>query len=612
MHFPQHLAPTYVPETWTRVVRVVRALVSGITPRRRPAVWFWMAFLSANFALFLPSFLFGHMEGSLFPWPGRDVHSWQELFIARAHVDVLRLNVEWVVLNTLWVLWPRSCCKRGRRLLGGLMGLFLFLALGYQVYAAAMRGIYHSEPVFFNDIAFVASGLRFVMDSLHLPPSYYVAAGIGILGVILGLLMLLYVLLKGVPREELGMGTRGSLLVLTTLTLLYTGLYGEALAEPRMEVSSVGMSFVRNIERSFQARHDVYELTNVNPYEAYNYASYPLRDHPNVYLIFVESYGSVLYRQRYFRQTYVPLMQEWEKRLREDGWHMVTTLSESPTWGGGSWMAYTSAMFGLYVHKQPEYLALRQKYQVLPYPNLGRYLHSQGYEYVWVTPIARSLTPKEQEENEHFYGADRWVLFPDLNYQGPLYGWGPSPPDQYTLGYIGELLRTKTQPVFLFFLTQTTHFPWVPLPPVVDDWRQLAHLDMKGGNLSKSEQRKMTYSQNRRNYLNAVEYDINMLGDFLLHLPDDNALVILIGDHQPPAVSGYDDGYATPVHILSRNAAMLSGFEAYGFRPGLVFDSPRATMKHQGLYSMVVRELVAHAGVNPTRRPPYLPEGLTP
>jgi len=472
--------------------------------------------------------------------------------------------------------------------------------------------MYHSEPIFFNDIAFVASGLRFVMDSLHLPLSFYVMAGMGVLGVLGGLLVLLYVLLKAVPRENLGWGTRGSLLLLTGLTVLYVVAYGKALADPQMEMNSVGMSVVRNVERSFQARQDVHELTKLNPYRAYNYASYPLRDHPNVYLLFVESYGSVLYKHRDFRQTYVPLMQTWEDRLRKNGWHMVTTLSESPTWGGGSWMAYTSAMFGLYVHKQPEYLALRQKYQVLPYPNLGRYLHSQGYDYVWVTPIARALTPKEQEENEHFYGADRWVLFPDLNYQGPLYGWGPSPPDQYTLGYIGDLIREETHPLFLFFLTQSTHFPWVPLPPVVDDWRQLAHLDVKGGNLSKSEQQKMTYSQKRRNYLDAVTYDINMLGDFLLRLEDDNALVILIGDHQPPAVSGYGDGYATPVHVLSRNPAMLSGFEAYGFRPGLVLETPRATMKHQGLYSMLVRELVAHAGVNPAKKPPYLPDGLTP
>ena len=104
-------------------------------------------------------------------------------------------------------------------------------------------------------------------------------------------------------------------------------------------------------------------------------------------------------------------------------------------------MSYTSVLFGVNVSEQSQYLALRDEYQKIPYPNMGRYFHSQGYEYVWVVPIDRELPPKYQEADHAFYGADRWVTFNTLDYDGPMYGWGPSPPDQYTLGFIQELVH---------------------------------------------------------------------------------------------------------------------------------------------------------------------------
>ena len=61
---------------------------------------------------------------------------------------------------------------------------------------------------------------------------------------------------------------------------------------------------------------------------------------PNI-LIFVESYGSVLAKQDDWRECYTDMMTAYTARLAADGWYAATALSESPTWGGGSWMAYT-------------------------------------------------------------------------------------------------------------------------------------------------------------------------------------------------------------------------------------------------------------------------------
>lgn len=64
-------------------------------------------------------------------------------------------------------------------------------------------------------------------------------------------------------------------------------------------------------------------------------------------LVFVESYGSVLYKRPDYALAYTALLDELQSALTADGWHTASALSEAPTWGGGSWMAYTSALFGL-------------------------------------------------------------------------------------------------------------------------------------------------------------------------------------------------------------------------------------------------------------------------
>ncbi len=563
-----------------------------VRPAAHPALWFWLAFLVGNGLLFLPYPLLTPQRTQMLPLPGRDIRSVGDLLQWRGHMDLLRVYGEWVLLVTVWVLWSPRWGSGVKRVFRVLLPLLFGLMLVYQGYAAVMWELYHNQPNLYNDVPFIIGGLRFVLEAFHPPLSYYVLLG----GALVGLLLLvggtLYVILFAVPADALGRTSRGLLVALSVLVLGQGILYRSWLADPRWAVHSFTADIAANVQASLRSREAVQDLTRLNPYTLHDYTHYTLKGHPNVYLIFVESYGSILYSDPFYRERYRSLMHTWQARLEARGWHMVSSLSESPTWGGGSWLAYTSAMFGLRIPQHVQYLALREKYQVLPYPNLGRFLHSKGYDYVWVVPITRKLSPRETEENHRFYGADRWITFEDLDYHGPLYGWGPSPPDQFTLGYIGEFARHHEGPLFLFFLTQSSHYPWVPLPPVVDDWRTLATAAFRGGSQAPEETDRLPFTQLRENYWQAIAYDLNMLGDFLLHLEDENALVILIGDHQPPAVSARSDGYATPIHVLSRDSGWLEEFRRRGFRPGLWLENPQVTMGHEDVYEMIVMDLV--------------------
>jgi phosphoglycerol transferase MdoB-like AlkP superfamily enzyme len=273
-------------------------------------------------------------------------------------------------------------------------------------------------------------------------------------------------------------------------------------------------------------------------------------------------------------------------------------------------MSYTSALFGVLIDQQSEYDALKEKYSELEYPNIGRYFSLQGYDYTWVVPINRQMPEKREEIDQRFYGADRWITFETLDYEGPLFGWGPSAPDQFTFGFIQEFVSQQEQPTFIVYLTQNSHYPWTPLPPVLNDWRELENLDIEDGVLSQAQKQGLSLGESRLNYLQAVGNTFDILGEFISSLEKENSVIVLIGDHQPPTVSRREDGFETMVHIISQDVDLLASFHEYGFVDGLVLENLESTIRHEGLYSLFVRNFIAQYGKSPWMLPPYLPDGL--
>ncbi|HMR03494.1 MAG TPA: hypothetical protein PKA43_08990, partial [Candidatus Competibacter phosphatis] len=71
-------------------------------------------------------------------------------------------------------------------------------------------------------------------------------------------------------------------------------------------------------------------------------------------------------------------------------------------------------------------------------------------------------------------------------------------------------------------------------------------------------------------YLQSVRYNLAVLGGYLRQYAPANALLVVLGDHQPPAVvGGRDIPWQVPVHLFSRDPALIEAFEQAGFRPGI-------------------------------------------
>jgi hypothetical protein len=147
-------------------------------------------------------------------------------------------------------------------------------------------------------------------------------------------------------------------------------------------------------------------------------------------------------------------------------------------------------------------------------------------------------------------------------------------------------------PVFAFFPTTNTHTPFSPTPPYQPDWpRVLTDAPFPDAELARVWQQVPDWLDLGPDYVRAVAYTYETLGGYLRLRRDKDFVMILLGDHQPPAVvSGEGASWEVPVHVITSRRAILDALVARGFTPGL---SPRhpATSKMHALLPVLLSAL---------------------
>ncbi len=574
---------------------------------RHPNFIFWGIFLLLNSLLFLPIYWFFRTDISFWPWSlsfnreRKDILS--ALFLQRTNLDIFRLNVELLFVVLLWRFVP--LVRRGWVVL--LIFLLYLGQLVYAVYEGFVRSYYLLDPVFYNDISLFADGARYVLRSLYLSPFIYVGAFL-LLGLLIGGLFSLHRWLFAdflIPR--LSKTSQAALVVLGVLVLmLLVALKGEV-GLPETAVTSFAAKVAQNVQLSQRAKAQAAQFNSQDLAPLYQFSQAKLDHKPDIYIIFLESYGSVLYKRLDYKATYSLLLDRLTEQLEQDDWAFASMRSTAPSWGGGSWLAYTSALAGVRIDSHAQYLALFNRYVQEPFPHLFNTLRGEGYRSYWLSSNSDALSPIEWQRYKNFYGVDAWLQFADMQYAGPLYGWGPSPPDQYALHFAHEYMNQDVdRPHVFFYITQNSHYPWTPLPKVASDWQSFNDLPpaMPAAN------QRISPEALRQHYLTAIHYELTMLVEFITTTADEDDIFVIIGDHQPARVATYADGWDTPIHIISKDAAFVEAFSDYGFEPGLETGDDVQTMRHEGIYSLLMHNLLQAYGLDGQQLPAYMPEGL--
>jgi hypothetical protein len=288
----------------------------------------------------------------------------------------------------------------------------------------------------------------------------------------------------------------------------------------------------------------------------------------DVHLVFVESYGAVTFETPAFAATLAPSRAAFEAAVRDTGRQVVSAYVESPTFGASSWLAHLSLISGISVRDQYSYQSLMAQ----PRETIVTTFARAGYRTVALMPGMRQAWPEGAfYQYDTIYGRD------DLAYTGPQFGWW-SIPDQYALARLDALEgpRQSRAPLFVVFPTSTTHAPFGPVAPYQPDWSKMLTADAYDPvEVERILSRPPDWTNLSADYGRAMAYEFIAFAGYLHERAADDLVMILVGDHQPPAaVAGAGASWTVPVHVITSRRDVVERLLAQGFRSGLVPARP--------------------------------------
>lgn len=520
--------------------------------------------------------------------------------INRYNYDIFRVSADFFFASILFLL-AKSWLPFEVWL--GLFFVFLVLILTYHIYYQVFESIYQLEPTFYSNALMLKTGAQIFFRKFG-----WINFGI-VVGALV-LLALIFFLLKQMLLAGYHFQWQvGDYLIAIPFALLslYSLFNYEYRSYGKIVFPSQVQSLIRNIRQSLTTKAyldnmDFEKLVGNRPYHHLK-----LQDRPNIYFLVIESYGRLLYDHPQLFPHYQQYMQQLEQQLTDAQWYSTSHLSQAPITGGASWISYTSALMGFKIKEQGTYLSLMYQEEMQRYEHLVRWLQHQGYKSFRLVPIPSFKGMKiPWDQYRSFYAIDEWIRAKEMQFKGKCYGFGPCPPDQYSLHFAHEHITNRsTEPFFLFFITQNSHSPFLSPSEVVDDWRTLYDASIPP-QMSSS----IFVRPKLADYRSAIQYQLSFLVDFILKKGTSQDLFFLIGDHQPPTFPKPGAGLETPVHVISKNEALVRSFSNYGFSKGLLVEDKNAYLRHEGTFSLLVRELLQQYGKKGQSVPPYLPEGI--
>jgi hypothetical protein len=289
-----------------------------------------------------------------------------------------------------------------------------------------------------------------------------------------------------------------------------------------------------------------------------------LRGH-DVLLVFVESYGRVAVHGGSFSPGVDAVLADGTRDLAAAGYRSRSAWLTSPTFGAASWLAHATAQSGLWVDSQRRYDQLLGTDRLTLTGAFAR----AGWRTVFDVPAI----DRDWPEGEAFYGFDQLYDSRNVGYAGPRFGYA-SMPDQFTLARFRELeLEAGDRPPVMAEIDLiSSHHPWAPLPELVP-WDEVGDGSVFDGMPERGDTGEEVLAdtgRTREAYGRSVEYSLRSVVEFLTTYPDDDLVVVMLGDHQPHHyVSGDDPGHDVPVSVIAQDPDVMAAVADWRWTEGL-------------------------------------------
>jgi hypothetical protein len=571
---------------------------------KRSEKGFWLLFILLNILQFLPAYLVNADTSSFLP-----IHSFLEgkwyfvfkTFFKRYNFDIFRLSLDLSILACLFYFFRN---KISIRLFSILSAAYFLILIIFLVYFNLMQKIYLVEPIIYNDLYLLKLGFHNLNENIILL--------ISSIFLIIALLYFVFYLIFFKLFQNLrnvAFGKTSRIIIYTTGFFVLFNTIKSGITFDANHEFQIGLGLIiDNLQRSSETAESISKL-NIDELNKLSgtYKSFTLKSYPDIYFLFVESYGNIVYQDSVFKEQFIETTGKCNKELLENGWYATSDLSVSPISGGGSWISFSSVLFGVNFKNQGSYLFMLRNPEINKYTHVFRYFQNQGYKSYWINPLPENSNLEiPWKLYTAFYSVDKWINYKDLNYEGILYGFGPSPPDQFSLFKAQQIIEQDTNTRHIvFYITHNSHNPFLCPDSVVQNWQSL-----NTGSYSAPQPSLFLKKPKAVDYIKSIDYEIKALVKFINRKSNKEAIYIIIGDHQPPILTSEKNGFETPVHIVSTDSTFIHNFRRYGFTDGLLLGNNFKKIRHESIYSMLMREIIRQYGTKTDVLPDYLFKGF--
>lgn len=309
----------------------------------------------------------------------------------------------------------------------------------------------------------------------------------------------------------------------------------------------------------------------------------------DVVLVFIESYGRSAIENPGFRPLIAPRLENIEQSLTDAGFSSASLWSGSPTVAGLSWLAHGTLLSGLWVDNQARY----DRLMASQWPSLNRLFSGAGWRTSAIMPAITMDWPEQT-----YFGYDQTLQAKDLDYQGKPYNW-VTMPDQYTLTAFDRLSRNvedpQNRPLMAEIALISSHAPWTPVARLID-WKDVGDGTIFNNQATSGETPEAVWSDQKKiqnHYIRTINYSLETLGSYVSHFGE-NAVFVILGDHQPAdIVTGPDATQDVPVHVISKDKALIRRLEDRGFTSGMLPNSETGQIRMDRLRETLIEAFSA-------------------
>ncbi len=563
---------------------------------------FWILLLGINFVMFLPAYLINIRQQAnpffFFKFQGDSLKDKIFAFYLRKSSDPFRVHSDYTIAVLIFLLLKCNDCPIW------ILGIIFTISVSSLLYGAIMAYVFRRKTVLKSDLSLLKAGLIIFKYWKYLLIFFFLLFFLGLYYV--GIYFSKILLYFSIPSWQL-------LLALAFIISISFIKPKSLRYDPFFLTFFSGFLHLWNSNKRGK-KYDYILDKSLEFFESKNvFNNLDLCTKPNIRVFCIESYGSICFKDKNIYNHLSPTIKHFNLIFKNKKLHTASTLSIPPIFSGGSWMSYTSFLFGFKIDDIELYnILFKYNKNFNYYQSLFRWLKSKGYAIFLINPLSGGYDRNiDWKSVQNCFSYDKFIGWKNIDYKGKTFKYldvGYSPADQYSVNKSMEIInRSQRTPNALFFISLNSHIPFSSPINIEKNWKKLNNENYDYPTTGNAKKNLMS------KYKKAINYQLGYIFDLINretnHSKDD--IYILFGDHQPPFITNEKLGLETPIHVLSTNKNLIKSLCKNGFYEGLNIDINKDfSIKHEAFFSIFMNALNYAYGKNPNLEVPIFSNGI--